>query len=414
MNFGVLSDHFDGVGAKYLAEVEVNRFRSNQHEFQGIGSFRQFLGVTLCPVKFPATFYWLDDEDDDNPLCIESTCTWGDVRRKQPNRGAEYRLYYSADTDPIVHQAVAGDLLVIAKTKEQKLLITLSPAGSTAAQQLLWLFGLDPGGNQAQARTIQTDSNLRLGIAARSILDDLGIELVEPAPDSFGLLIDLVERHGTNFPTTREFSQFARDNIESPNPLEAPDEALIAWMDHEEALFRHMERRIVEDRLKRGFEKDGTIDVDSATAFFLSVHNRRKSRAGLALGNHLERVIDAHGIRYTREARTEGAKRPDFLFPGQSEYADASYQESLLTMLGAKRTCKDRWRQVLSEAERIENKHLLTLQPSISVPQTDEMRSSNLQLVVPRPLFSTYQRAQQDWLMDLAGFIELVKSRQKV
>ena len=411
MNFGVLSDHFDGAGAKYLAEVEVNRFLSHQHEFQGIGSFREFLGVTPGQVKFQATFYWLDDADDDNPLYIESTCTWNDVRRNQPNRSAEYRLYYPAHTEPIVHRAVAGDLLVIAKTKEQKLLIILSPAGSTAAQQLLWLFGLNPAGNQADARAIQTDFNRQLGIGARSILDDLGIELVEPAPESFGLLI---ERQGTNFPTAREFSQFARDNIESPNPLEAPDEALIAWMDHEEALFRHMERHIVEERLKRGFEKDGTIDVDSATAFFLSVHNRRKSRAGLALGNHLERVIDAHGIRYTREARTEGAKRPDFLFPGQSEYADASYQESLLTMLGAKRTCKDRWRQVLSEAERIENKHLLTLQPSISVPQTDEMRSSNLQLVVPRPLFSTYQRAQQDWLMDLAGFIELVKSRQKV
>ena len=85
----------------------------------------------------------------------------------------------------------------------------------------------------------------------------------------------------------------------------------------------------------------------------------------------------------------------------------------MLTMLGAKRTCKDRWRQVLSEANRIANKHLLTMQPSISQHQTDEMKDANLQLVVPRSLFNSYQPAQQSWLMDVKGFIELVKSRQQ-
>lgn len=117
-------------------------------------------------------------------------------------------------------------------------------------------------------------------------------------------------------------------------------------------------------------------------------------------------------MRYVREARTKAKKRPDFLFPGQSEYYNESYDPAMLTMLGARRTCKDRWRQVLSEANRVTNKHLLTMQPSISKHQTDEMQASNLQLVVPRSLFSSYQPAQQCWLMDLTGFIELVKSRQ--
>jgi hypothetical protein len=82
-------------------------------------------------------------------------------------------------------------------------------------------------------------------------------------------------------------------------------------------------------------------------------------------------------------------------------------------MLGSKSTLKDRWRQVLAEAERIADKHLLTLEQSISEPQTDEMRAKRLQLVVPKSLHATFKPAQQEWLMDLEAFIDLVKTRQE-
>jgi hypothetical protein len=63
-------------------------------------------------------------------------------------------------------------------------------------------------------------------------------------------------------------------------------------------------------------------------------------------------------------------------------------------MLGSKSSCKDRWRQVLSETERIPHKHLLTLEPGISENQTDEMRAKLLQLVLPASLHTTYREAQ--------------------
>lgn len=77
-------------------------------------------------------------------------------------------------------------------------------------------------------------------------------------------------------------------------------------------------------------------------------------------------------------------------------------------MLGVKTTCKERWRQVLSEAKRIEKKHLLTLEPSISEDQTDEMKSDDLQLVVPKGLHETYKDSQQKWLLNLGDFISLI------
>jgi hypothetical protein len=81
-------------------------------------------------------------------------------------------------------------------------------------------------------------------------------------------------------------------------------------------------------------------------------------------------------------------------------------------MLGSKSTLKDRWRQVLDEADRITHKHLLTLEPGVSESQTDAMRNRNLQLVVPKALHSTYKESQQKWLMDVSQFIKLVEDRQ--
>lgn len=75
-------------------------------------------------------------------------------------------------------------------------------------------------------------------------------------------------------------------------------------------------------------------------------------------------------------------------------------------------TRKDRWRQVLAEADRIDHKHLLTLETSISIHQTDEMQAKNLQLVLPRGLHETYTPAQQKWLMDISSFAAMVHTRQ--
>lgn len=156
----------------------------------------------------------------------------------------------------------------------------------------------------------------------------------------------------------------------------------------------------------------GTWTASSGSHF--TVQNRRKSRVGLALENHLEQIFTECGIRYSRAAVTENRSKPDFIFPGQAEYHDPTFNPLNLSMLGVKSTCKDRWRQVLAEAGRIERKHLLTLEAAISANQTDEMQAKNLQLVLPRSLHATYSIAQQAWLLDVSGFNALVREREKV
>lgn len=410
MKFGFLSDLFEGVGAKHLSEVEVNKLRSHQHEFQGVGGFRAFLGSPADKKTYSSTFYWLDDQEEQEVEPIISFCTWSDVRRSKPGRSPEYHLYYSAESDPVVHCARAGDLLVIARTKSDRLLVFLCRAKSTIAWQLQWLFGLDLLAGRTDAKHLSSGSGPELGYAARSVLRDLSIEFDEPEPDGLEQLINL---YGDGFPGTVEFSAFARDALSDVEPREAPDEALVAWMEHEELLFRHLERRIVAKRLIHGFMVQDGADVDGFISFSLSVQNRRKSRAGWAFGHHVQAVLEAQDLRFKREATTEKRNGPDFLFPGETEYHDTNFDDGLLTMLAIKTSCKDRWRQVLAEANRIERKHLLTLQPGISEAQTSEMMAENLQLVVPKSIQGSYQADQQAWLMSLREFLEYARQIER-
>jgi hypothetical protein len=182
----------------------------------------------------------------------------------------------------------------------------------------------------------------------------------------------------------------------------------MAWMDREEILFRTLEKYLLADRLTEGFQDD----IEGFLEFSKSVQNRRKSRVGFALENHVEVILSSSQIRYSRAALTEARCRPDFLFPGVDHYRDQSFDPSLLTMLGVKSTCKDRWRQVLAEALRIPRKHLLTLETAISTHQTDEMQSQSLHLVVPRSLHETYNATQRPWLLDLMTFIGMLREKQ--
>ncbi len=147
------------------------------------------------------------------------------------------------------------------------------------------------------------------------------------------------------------------------------------------------------------------VDVNGFVAFSLSVQNRRKSRMGLALGHHVEAILLAHGVPHKREATTEPGSRPDFLFPSEAAYRDPAFPTDRLDLLAVKSSLKDRWRQVLAEAERIREKHLLTLSPGASGAQAAEMRRNRLALVVPGPLHAVLPPERRAEVSTLAGFL---------
>jgi len=412
MKQGYLSQYFDGVAVKRLSAVEIDVGRSNQHEFNGSKEMRGLFGEPAGKVHFPARFLYLCD-DDDEPVSGEARLTWYDAREKaRMERGVmrqEYRLYFPS-ISPVSQCAAEGDLLLVAKHTDGGVLVIVAEKDTLIERQLLWLFDLSeklahPGFSvRAELETNQD----KIGFAARVILEQIGIATEEEAPD---YLEQMLARFGKIYPKAHLFSAYARSTLNGVSSLDDPDGALIAWMEHEEILYRTFENHLLCEQ----FQKIGNAETKDAGPIIKAVQStlqRRRSRAGLALENHMEQIFREHDITYTRGGITEGRLKPDFIFPGIANYHDVAFSENALTMLAAKTTCKDRWRQIRNEAKRIPLKHLLTLEPGISENQTSEMQAENVQLVLPGNLHDFFTPAQQTWLMDISGFIHVVKHKQ--
>lgn len=413
MKQGYLSQYFKGVAVKRLSAVEANPRRSNQHEFNGVESLRSVLAEPVGKVRFPTRFLYLSDQED-GPLLEDGFLTWYDARqRAREERGVnrrEYRLYFQ--TNLASRCAREGDMLVIARRADGSILAIVAEKETTIERQLIWLFGFPesayPGFFVKSGLESERD---KVGFAARIVLEQIGIyPEQEEAPD---FLEEMLARFEGGFPKTAEFSAYARSTLREISSRDDPDAALVAWMEREEALFRTLERHLLAEKLNK-LVQDGMQDVEPIIKLVQSSLQRRKSRAGSALENHLEQVFKDHCITYTRTGVTEKNLRPDFIFPGISQYHDARFPQAHLTMLASKSTCKDRWRQILNEAARIPEKHLLTLEPSISENQTSEMKNEKVQLVVPLSLHQTFSMAQQSWLMDLRGFVSAVQKKNLI
>lgn len=415
MKQGYLSRYFSGIAAKRLSEVETNPGTSHQHEFNGAKKLLELFGIPAeadGKKRMPATFIYLSDGEDNDPLIDENgLLTWYDARKRGRDAGRhnrhEYRFYYQ-DT-PALQRAAAGDLLVIAQKTDGSLLALITARGSTIERQIIWLFGLD----DIEKGTFQVQSELdkenrRIGFAARFILGQIGIAAENTAG---GHLETLLYRFGGKFPATTAFSAFARETLPHIHPRDDADGALMAWMEQEEALFRALEKHLLQQQLQ-ALARDGA-DTDAFLTLAKSALQRRKARAGAALEHHLQHIFAAWGIRHSRGGITEGRHKPDFIFPGIAEYHQPQFPVEELAMLAVKTTCKDRWRQILNEAARIPHKHLFTLEPGISENQTDEMQKENVQLVLPRELHDSYTARQQSRLMTLGRFVSEVADRRK-
>ncbi len=397
---GSLSDYFVGYGVKRLSAVEINKKVSHQHEFQGVKAFRDIFGTQ--PAKFSAKVLYFSEGKED-VIEEQTTLTWYDARVNQPKRSSEYRLYYPENAAS--QMGSPQDLLFVGKKKDKEVVVIIADENSTFENQLLWLFGINREsiGNEFSVHKVEKDGYL--DYASKIILEKIGIELEESDDEKLALI---EKEFNLKFPTTAIFSAFARGFIRDIDPVKNPDEVLVAYLDEEELLFKMLEKTIVSKKLEKGFK-----DVDDFVHFSLAVQNRRKSRVGHSLEHHVRFILDKASIRYSQGKITENNSKPDFLFPGIDEYRDKKYPVINLTMLGVKRTCKDRWRQVLSEADRIDHKHLLTLEPSISENQTNEMNQRLLQLVIPQSIFPSFSEKQQSRLMCFKEFLDYVKAKQR-
>jgi len=217
-----------------------------------------------------------------------------------------------------------------------------------------------------------------------------------------------------DFPSTENLSSNARRcyngafDISHKLILEDPDERLLNWLDAEYQLFKTIENDRYSERIKTPFST-----VEELVEFSNTILNRRKSRAGKSLEHHLAEIFNQFKVSFESQVITEDKKRPDFLFPSKEAYLNPKFDDQKLCVLASKTTCKDRWRQVLNEADRIKTKHLFTLQQGISSNQLEEMFKYNVQLVVPRQYLTSFPNTYRDRILTLDTFVRHIQMTQK-
>lgn len=188
-----------------------------------------------------------------------------------------------------------------------------------------------------------------------------------------------------------------------------PDDTLLNWLSAEFDLFKTIENDRYSTRIQTPFQT-----VEELVECANTILNRRKSRAGKSLEHHLTEIFIKSALNFEMQVVTEENKRPDFIFPGSAYYHDSTNDPDRLVFLAAKTTCKDRWRQVLNEADRIPEKHLFTLQQGISANQLVEMYKYNVILVVPTRYLTCFPESFRSRILNLESFLSYVRTKQAI
>lgn len=204
------------------------------------------------------------------------------------------------------------------------------------------------------------------------------------------------------FPTGAEI---VRKTVQlRPERGASPDKRLLRRRECEFEIFRSVEEAIELPAIRAGF-----TTLDDFISRAQTVLQRRKARSGRSLELHAREILIEERFRegadFEHGPQSEPGKRPDFLFPSQAAYRDPDFPAARLRMLATKTTCRDRWRQVLNEADRIPVKHLLTLQEGVSEAQFREMTHANVQLVVPEPLIVKFPARIRTDILTLESFL---------
>lgn len=216
------------------------------------------------------------------------------------------------------------------------------------------------------------------------------------------------------FPTTIDLANNSRNcynkayGITAQSIKSNPDREILNWLNSEFQLFKVIENDRYNKRIKTPFK---TVEDLVETAN--TILNRRKSRAGKSLEHHLSEIFKTFQLTFATQALTEDNKKPDFLFPNIEAYHNKKFNTKKLVMLAAKTTCKDRWRQILNEADRIKTKHLFTLQQGISKNQMEEMYKYNVCLVVPKPYLSSFPADYRGKILTLDTFVNHIQTIQQ-
>ncbi len=179
--------------------------------------------------------------------------------------------------------------------------------------------------------------------------------------------------------------------------VENIDDLIIRVHDRIYEDYKSYEEKEASRAIKKYFENE--IDIGAVTndrllevissryselnTFTLSLSQARKSRAGKTFEKILYNFFNKLSIPFSFQPEVDG--RPDFIIPGIDDYHNTPQDCLVIT---AKRTVRERWRQVATEGARGYRFMLATIDDKISKNALNKMRENQITLVIPEQLIS--------------------------
>jgi hypothetical protein len=369
----------DVVYAKRLAQVEVDPSRSNQHELNA-DRIRRVLGFSDEDASGIISFLVYAD-DLTQPVSFEEQFTLYDARKNHPTR-TEWRLYY-AGTRLSAH-AKAGDLLILTRPsqKSNNLVAIVARIGTEVEKSLI--AGLSIDIPESGVDTSDTQMSLSLS-AVRAVVAPLQRPEVAAPPgfdyDTHPLLKRALAV--SEFPRPREMAAAAQQIVRSVFSRKLdPDRFIEESLDAESQLFFRIEEALG-NRALSSLQKTPGLDFTNVMKLAVSYSQRRRQRRGDSLQNHFAALLADRGIPFKAQCLTERGETPDFIVPGGKEYHDPAFPASRLRMVGCKTKVRERYRQWLKEADRVEIKYGLCVDEGLSDDQITRYRET-LKYFLPR------------------------------
>lgn len=212
-------------------------------------------------------------------------------------------------------------------------------------------------------------------------------------------LIQFAMDRGISIPSVGEINREASSNVLNyfdysveqikenfDNLLEQTEkEAYGIYQKHEKEFGRKVIEKFIEHLIKNGeigsFKNIGTVIGEYFNVFdkfFLSLTQSRRVRAGKTFESIHNSLFKKLNYPFAEQIVING--KPDFVMPSEEHYERNPMDCIIFT---AKRTLRERWRQITTEGARGLGFYLATIDTKVSSNQLQEMLRHRIYLVCP-------------------------------
>lgn len=236
-------------------------------------------------------------------------------------------------------------------------------------------------------------------LSLRDLATDKGIEMV----DQKTIAAEASDRIAKKFNYNNEKIKENFDSLLVETELETYNVYLRYQQKYGTEVFKAFAERLVRDGEIKNVDQIGEVlgkYFKEMDAFFLSLSQSRKSRAGASFENIHNALFKK--LRYPFDEQKVIDGKPDFILPSFKHFQKNPLDCIIFT---AKRTLRERWRQIVTEGTRGLGFFLATIDPGISSNQLAEAHKNRIYIVVPEAIKNKYYVGQ----VNVLSFREFLK-----